>query len=344
MGPHIRNGSKLFLFAVIFASVFAPGATAQNTALYCSASAVPTLVRTEGIAERLGDILLQCTGGNPGSISTTNLTIFLAANVTNRISAANVPDIGVTVDTGSGPAPAAASIQLAGANAISINGLTFTVPASKPVNIRISNIRANVNQLGLATQLPVTANLASNGFNLTTPVLTLGFPNRGLLSISTTTAIRCTGSALPGTINLANLFAAGTRFVSTRVTEGYAQAFMPKDAFSDSGPRILVSYTGFPTDARIFVPDAIAGSSALQPTAGGDLGAPQSGGVYAPSAAGSLLLARVSGADARGAGGAPVYTPAAASGAVTFTSASEVPLANGAGTAVYEVVDANPYA
>ncbi|MDQ6707141.1 MAG: hypothetical protein M3Z85_14345, partial [Acidobacteriota bacterium] len=192
----------------------------------------------------MGDILLQCGGGTPGSVSTTNLTVFLTANVTNRISAANVPDIGVTVDTGSGPAPAMASIQLAGANAISINALTFTVPALQPVGIRISNIRANVNRLGLAAQLPVSANLASNGFNFSTPVLTLGFPNRGLLSIGATTAIRCTGSPLPAAIDLPGLFAAGTRFVSTRVTEGYAQAFMPKDPFSDTGTRILVSYTG----------------------------------------------------------------------------------------------------
>lgn len=341
----MRNGKPVFLLPLIFTAIFPFTATAQNTALYCNASAVPALVRTEGLAERLGDILLQCSGGTPGAASTTNLTIFLAANVTNRISAANVPDIGVTVDTGSGPVPANASIQLAGANAISIDALTFTVPASKAVNIRISNIRASVSQLGLAAQLPVIANLASNGFNFTTPVLTLGFLNRGLLSIGATTSIRCTGSALPATTDLPSLFAAGTRFVSTRVTEGYAQAFTPKDPFSDTGTRILVSYTGFPTGARLFIPDVIAGSSALQPTAGGDLGAPQTGGAYAPSAAGSLLLARVSGADARGAGGTPVYMPASpGSGAVAFTSASEVPLANGAGAAVYEVVDANPYA
>ncbi len=347
MGPLTRNGKRLQALIIRIVSlaaiigVGAPLSRAQSSVI-CNPSAVPTLVRTEGIAERVGDIILQCVG-SPGAVSVSNLTLFLPANIANRISAANVPDVIFTIDTGGGPVPANASIQLTGVNAISFSGLTFTVPVSGQVTFRIANVRADVNQLGLSTQLSVVANLASNAFSFTRAQVTVAFPNRGLLSIGTTTSIPCTGSPLPVTITLSNLFAAGTRFTSTRFTEGYAQAFVPKDPASDTGTRILINYTGFPAGARLFIPDAIAGSSAQQPTSGGDLGLARSGGVYAPVATGSLLLARVSGADARGAGGSPVYLPGAiGSGAVAFDSASEVSLTNGAGTAVYEVLDANP--
>ncbi len=347
MGPLTRSGKRLPALIIQIASLaaiiafVAPFSQAQSPVI-CNPTAVPTLVRTEGIAERVGDIILQCSG-TPGAVSVSNLTLFLPANITNRISAANVPDVIFTIDTGSGPIPANASIQLTGVNAISFSGLTFTVPASGQVTFRFANIRADVNQLGLSTQLSVIANLTSNAFSFTRAQVTVAFPNRGLLSISTTTSIPCSGSLLPATITLSNLFAAGTRFTSTRFTEGYAHAFLPKDSASDTGTRILINYTGFPAGARLFVPDAIAGSSAQQPTSGGDLGLARSGGVYAPSAVGSLLLARVSGADGRGAGGTPVYVPGAVgSAAVAFDSASEVGLTNGAGTVVYEVVDANP--
>ncbi|HJT90106.1 MAG TPA: IPT/TIG domain-containing protein, partial [Bryobacteraceae bacterium] len=76
------------------------------------------------------------------------------------------------------------------------------------------------------------------------------------------------------------------------------------------------------------------------PTSGGDLGLPQAVGQYVPSS-GTLLLARVQGADSTGAGGIPVPAPVG-SGPVLLDSVSPVPLSNGAGYAVYEVIDANP--
>jgi uncharacterized protein (TIGR03437 family) len=153
--------------------------------------------------------------------------------------------------------------------------------------------------------------------------------------------VRCTGSPLPSKINLTSLIANGTAFFSTRVTEGFASSFQPKDTFSDTGTRIMVRYSGFPAAARLFVPDFIAGSSAVTPTAGGDLGVAASGGQYSPVTSGSLLLIRVTGSDENGAGGALAFS-VPGMGTTTFTSASEVPISSGAGNAVYEVVDANP--
>ena len=58
-----------------------------------------------------------------------NLTVFLNVNVTNKpVVGAEIllPDVLLTVDTGSGPAPANVSGQPNGVNAVAFNGFTFT--------------------------------------------------------------------------------------------------------------------------------------------------------------------------------------------------------------------------
>jgi uncharacterized protein (TIGR03437 family) len=104
----------------------------------------------------------------------------------------------------------------------------------------------------------------------------------------------------------------------------------------------MLRYSGFPDGARIFVPDAIAGSDAIQQTSAGDLGTPQASGQYAASADGSLLLVRVLAPAADGSGGTLAYTYPGA-GTATLDGASEVQLIAGAGIAVYETVDANQF-
>jgi uncharacterized protein (TIGR03437 family) len=152
--------------------------------------------------------------------------------------------------------------------------------------------------------------------------------------------IPCTGSALASTTSLSALFAARTVFASTRITEGFANAFATRAAGDDTGTRFLISYSGFPPNAHVYIPDMVAGSSALVPTAGGDLGVTQAVGQYVPGS-GSLLLVRVPYADATGAGGIPLAAPSGL-GPVLLDSVNEVPLTGGAGYAVYEVADTNP--
>jgi uncharacterized protein (TIGR03437 family) len=300
-------------------------------------------VRSEGITESVGDIVLDCSGGVPGATLTSNLTVFLNVNVTNKLAGNNFTDVLLTVDTGSGPVPASASAQPFAPSAVVFNGITFTLPASGRVTLRVTNLRANANQAGSGPQQPIVASLSFSGtagITVSNVQFTVGIAQPGLLATYSSSGVTCAGSPLPGIVTLGNLFAVGTRFFSTRVTEGFASAFQPKDAFSDTGTRIMVTYSGFPAGARLFVPDFVAGSSAVQPTAGGDLGRAASGGQYAPGTGRSLLLIRVAGADKNGAGGAPAFPRPI--GTTTFNSAGEVTLVNGAGAAVYEVVDSNP--
>jgi uncharacterized protein (TIGR03437 family) len=188
----------------------------------------------------------------------------------------------------------------------------------------------------------ILATISTSGLSLSTNTLSVASPGRALLATYATNGITCVGSLVPSAITLPNLFASGTVFASTRVTEGFGDAFIPKDATSDAGTRIMVRYSGLPTGARIFVPDFVAGSSASQPTAGGDLGGVQSGGRYSPSATGTLLLARVANADATGAGGSPISTAASIAPNTTFTTATELVLTGGTASVVYEVIDSNP--
>ena len=329
--------------------LLAGAAFPQATPFICNTGAVNPVVRAEGVAEPLGDILINCSGGAPGAVLTFNLALFLNVSVTNHVAANGSTDVVLTVDSGSGPVPSGVAGLLQTQNSVSFNGATLTVPApGSVVALRITNLRGNVSQLGAGgPQRPVLATISINGtpstISYNTNQVVVGVPQTGLFGILSDTGIRCTGSPLPSTINYSGLLSAGTRFVSTRVTEGFPTAFEKKAANADNGVRIVARYKGLPAGARLFVSDVIAGSDAVQPTVAGDLGGTVSGGSYAPGGAGSLLLVRVRFTDANGAGGQLAYTPGApGSGTVSFDSASEVPLNNGAGIAVYEVVDSNP--
>jgi len=73
---------KLFLALMAGALLFTTAASAVDYA--CSANAVPTLVRSEGIAELTGDILLNCDGVIPPSGILANIRLKLTANVTSN--------------------------------------------------------------------------------------------------------------------------------------------------------------------------------------------------------------------------------------------------------------------
>ena len=305
-----------------------------QTPLFCTASATPLTVRIEGLAEKMGDIVLSCSGGTPGAVITGNLSISLTVPITNRLTPGTPSDLVLTADTGSGPIPVAFTAQLISPQTVSLNNVSFTTPASGQTTLRVDNLRGNATSM--ATGQFIGALLAFNGLstiaiNNNNPIVAV--PQRGLLSNASSTTIRCVGSTVPSTITMTNLFTAGTHFESTRLSEGFATAFQPRGPLETSGTRFLIRYTSVPAGVSLFVPDMIAGSDALQPTAGGDLGAPQALGQYTPGSK-TLLLARVSGADATGNGGLPVST--------TFDSASQLAVSGGTAYVVYEVLDANP--
>jgi hypothetical protein len=79
---HIRINESFARFFILLASSIS---LAYSAPFVCTPTAVPALVRGEGLAERMGDILISCTGGPPGGVVGGNLTVFLNVNVTNKL-------------------------------------------------------------------------------------------------------------------------------------------------------------------------------------------------------------------------------------------------------------------
>ncbi len=287
----------------------------------------------------MGDIILQCSGSNPGTALTANLTIYLPIQVTNRVNSNNqAVDAAVSVDYGSGytATPIAGQISPAG---IAFNGLSLMAPANGSFNVKVSGIRAAVFQGSSAPPQSVVASV-SFGLPLDQSQVVVAYSQRGLYATLYQAGITCVGSPLPSTVSVSSLFNAGTAFASTRLTEGFSTAFLPKASGDDTGTRFVLTYSGFPAQTQLYLPDFVAGSNAAAPSIAGDLGGSQAVGQYVPGS-GTLLLARVPNADSTGAGGQATALPAG-SGAIPLNSATAVSLSNGAGYAVYEVIDANP--
>ena len=344
MRPLIALGKRTTLYACLLQlGVLAAFAQTPSSVARCQVSSSPVPVRAEGLTERLGDITLQCSGASAGSVFSGYLILTLSVTVTNRVDDNNqATDVVVYVDLGSGEVPTGIAGQVSG-NSISFNGISYTAPPSGKINLRISGIRAAMNQLGLTSAVPaqVTAYLSTQ-LAVDQSQLVLAYSQAGLYSSIASTGITCYGSPVPDTLDMPSLFAAGTALASTRVSEGFGTAFEAHTAGTDSGTRFLVKYTGVPAAAHLYLPDTVAGSDALIPTSGGDMNLPQSAGSYQPGS-GALLLVRVVGADATGAGGYPMIVLTG-----TFqpmlNSVTEVPIADGSGYAVYEVGAANPNA
>ena len=124
-----------------------------------------------------------------------------------------------------------------------------------------------------------------------------------MLATIQNTGLPCSGSALPsGLFGFPDLIAASTAFSTVRVTEGSNVAFSPRGAGADTGNRIVVSLSGYPSTATVWVPTAVVGNYGTTPTSGGTLEEAASGGVYS-SGSNQLLLMLVTGADANGVGG-----------------------------------------
>ena len=335
MGPLTLRGKSLPLaFAIAASTISATYGQTGSSSASCSVSAVPTQVRAEGLTERLGDITLQCSSP-PGAVLAGSLTIYIPVSVTNRVNASNqAVDASLYVDYGSGFMQSGIPGVVSGGS-ITFYNYSFTTPASGNVNLKVSGVRGG----GFSPSQQVAASVSASGLQLNQSQVTVAYPQTGLFATLYSTGIACTGSPLPSAVTMANLFGTGTAFFSTRLTEGFGSASLVRGTGDDNGTRFLVKYSGFPSNAQLYVPQYVAGSDAATPTAGGDLGLAQSPGQYVPGS-GTLLLALVQNADATGAGGSALPPPTG-SGAVPLNLVSAVPLTNGSGYAVYEVVDAN---
>lgn len=161
-------------------------ANAQTGLMTCTATAVPPLVRAEGIAELVGDIIAVCVVSNPQLFSTippnitTNVTVTLNTNITNTRSIITAPtgypsitDAVLIVDEVNGTPTAVSTPSgltkfvtggsipvpqyggLLSNNTVQWLNVSIPTPFNElggiftTTTIRITNIRSNVSQLGI---------------------------------------------------------------------------------------------------------------------------------------------------------------------------------------------------
>jgi len=112
------------LLAFALVALLSSLASAQITpALQCTFNAAVTpTVRAEGLAELVGDIVLNCTGGTPTALGATvpqaNVTVYLSTNMTSRITANPFTEVFMIFDEPHSPSnPAVPLVQCDTTNA-----------------------------------------------------------------------------------------------------------------------------------------------------------------------------------------------------------------------------------
>ena len=337
--PHVCLRGLYWAAAAVF--TITPMAAQQPPVvpqITCDATAEPLIFRSEGLSERVGEIVLTCAGPSTGTVS-ASLTLGLSHSLGNKLSGDFLQDTRVVAQTASGLQTLVSTGFLVSPTVVVFGSFSFIMPPSGQTSFVITGLRIAGNP---SNNSPVTVRLGTSGqtsIGIRNNPVTVGVPQRGLLTSGTSTRIVCTSSLLPEEINFGTLVNGGVRFATTRVTEGFPSAFEPRTNPLAQGTRILIRYAGLPSQARLFLPDFIAGSTASDPTSAGDLGWPASAGSYSGSGGGMLLLARVPNADGNGFGDTPRNPPG-----IYLNGVSELFLRGGEGSVTYEVLDANSQA
>ena len=249
---------RSLLFAAFAAFAFGPAALAQMT---CVASAPnPTFLRSNGLSELAGDIVITCRGGTPvttGAFPTINLSMFFNSGVTSRVLVPASPggpgltEAVLIIDT-----PALADqrpcitpvcnntdniiqSRYDGFNSLSWQNIPVNPPGPNADRIlRVRNVRLNASTL--PPNGPALVFISLSGAQVTT----LSNPQQTIANVRTgiTFEARSTAdAALTGPVNptactaynvdLASNVAAGAystpggRTMTVKFTEGFSNAF-----------------------------------------------------------------------------------------------------------------------
>lgn len=345
--------------------------------LSCTANAgVPPIARAEGLAEEVGQVVIVCTGGTPTAVGapipTVNVQIFLNTNVTSRlitggtealllideptatdqllcpggtictVTSANGNGTGNYLGGTSGRPNVWQAIQATG----STNSLTWLgVPVDPPGTagnrvIRLVNVRANANQLGVSsTLIPTSINMfisisGTGSLALTNPQLTVAFVQPGMTFTSSAgTYNQCVPGPYNFNLTFQERFGTAFRHNNPNINDTTQPAnnqnildqevpgkiyntesmFTNKELIANAGvatqgTRLIARFSNVPANVTL----AVANEAT---TTAGD------------------RATLVVGHDANGAGGTVTYGP--------MSGSTSVALSGGAGVAVWEVVASN---
>jgi hypothetical protein len=170
----------LLAFAVVALLLgMGTSAYAQNTpAFACTANAgVPPIVRAEGIAELVGDLILNCTGGTftPAGlpIPQSNVQIFLNTNITSRTYAGNLSEAILTIDE---PFPAGTQVPVTATSSTGAPTTQLGCQAINSANCLILSLGAGVGATGSYNGTAGHYNIFQGSQNGPSQVVWLGVP------------------------------------------------------------------------------------------------------------------------------------------------------------------------
>ena len=248
---------------LVIASMSSGVAQAQFGLVTCSATAVPPVVRAEGIAELVGDIVLVCIANDAPvsqSFFDVNVSVSLNVNVTNNINfggnGSNVTDAVLIMDENNcvDPTPLGAQFGTCGAvnpfvqdpqfgtlaadNRLEWNQVRFPYPGAQipgeapgtfypfPTTLRISSVRANASQLGVPNAATFPSTQVTAFLSITGPT-TIAITNN-VLNVAVPILGLIT-STVPANIN-------GLQCIDTRAAvAGYPPARGLRHGVQDAG-------------------------------------------------------------------------------------------------------------
>jgi uncharacterized protein (TIGR03437 family) len=323
---------KRMAMLVPLIALTAMGAQGQGL-VHCVLASETADVILNGLAEPAGDIFLRCGGAAPGAALRGGFQLSVSAALGNRRVDGRLPEVTMAVETAGGFVPAPYLPRGSG-NTIFFESIDLNFDAAGRLGLRFRGIRVQAQGLvqawlhfGGSPQLLVSS-----------PVTAIARPLQGLLH-GFTAAPAVAAAELPPAIDYDVLVGAQAALLTTRVSEVNPAVFSARRGAADTGLRVIVRYQEAPGDAVVYVPHAVAGSSALEFTSGGDMGVTPARGRWVRDS-GTLLLARVAGADSSGRGGAFSFTPSPGENALGGYGPADAERGNP--YAVYEVLDANP--
>lgn len=307
----------------------------------CDITATPVIVRAEGVAELVGDIVIDCKGFLSSSVL-VNISVTLNTNITNRL-AGSTPDGLLLINDPATPVDRVTAfnpVQL-NENTVVFVGINLGAAGTGSRRFRITNFRANAAALGGSPTVPASvlafvsiqnppANLVLNN-----STVTVGFVQTALSTAVTAPALSLCSAANQQTSEPA------TNPGSIRLTEQFQNAFRQR---LSPGQDPSVPGTLYSGSESGFVNSTTLGSITGFATQGTRIIArftniPVGVTLYAGLKVGSgVLSASLAVADATGGG---PFNPAPGG---SFFGGAYAPLSIVAGTAfaVWEVLDSNP--
>lgn len=321
----------------------------------CTAVAASTpVVRAEGVAEPVGQVYLDCTGGTTiasGTVPTVNVTVLYSAPVTSRllVTATSASEALLVIDNpsvsavvpcavGSSCSTDVASLPNTYQAVQMSSGLTWNNVAINPPGtsgghryIRVVNARVNATSITgaiTATILVTSNNTTTSPITVSNTTLNVGYPQVGL-----------TVSAASSTVPTVQQCDTATGSFTVNFKEGFSTAFRTKSpASGDPSTWFIADFTSESTvSSTLGSPFAAAGIANTGTRLIATFANIPSNVVLSVTPTltdGAVTTATlVSGASASGVGGTLV---------TDLSTPVEPTITNGAAFVVYEVVTSDP--